>query len=165
MRLFAPTIRSLHVLAILIVSGITSLPYNYRFYMRQPGHPMARSRAGLCLTLLAAPITWHLFPRQTPGTPSTRHQRDLIRRRVRLLLTALGDTPQAIRTNLHRLHTFGEVPPIPDRYTPLEHYLYLRTGHTFDLGLRLITVNDTFDVATPKSIQSYLRSPYNTPMF
>ena len=154
------------MLALVTFSTVARRPYFYRVVsVSVDQNGITHTHARLTFNPLVTPILWHLFPRQIPGAPMTRHQRDLIRRRVRLLLTALGDTPETIRTTLHRLHTFGESSPEPDRRTPLEHYLYVRTGQTFDLGLRLITVNDTFDVATPKSIQRYLRSPHNTPLF
>jgi hypothetical protein len=93
----------------------------------------------------------------------TRHQRDLIRRRVLLLLNALGDTPEAIGATLHRLDSLGEPQQAPEWCTPLDAHVQLRLGRTVAVEPLLTTVDDTFAVATPTAIGHYLRNTASSP--
>jgi len=92
------------------------------------------------------------------GRRQRRRLRDLRRRRVRVLLDALGDSPQAVAASLTR--HWQTSPADHTGYPLLEDYLAARldrhAGHHLDVDHRLTRVGGTW-LVTPPAVRGYLR--------
>jgi hypothetical protein len=92
-------------------------------------------------------------------------QRDLRRRRVTVLLNALGRTPEAITASItaHWYHASGDLIDQAEPYLPLEWYLATRLHHHGDITVGPWTcyVNGT-TVATPAAVRGYLATRHES---